>query len=407
MSSVRSLQRLFAASLSLTFALALSASAAAQDNPARDDSRPEAQTRDAQPPAPAERPRQVEPAAAPDRPAQDRPAQDATAPAQRPAEARPAAADNPDAKAGDRAKDKDKKEEMPQGTPVFWRDPGDISARDLMAGPGGDGTRPDISRLTFIEEEQGGYSVKYRVRDGAGRVWVAKVGKEAQPETAATRLVWAAGYPAEVNYLVPCVRIEGAPAPRKEVDRCEGGGFANVRFEARPENVKRLTEWKWGQNPFHGSREMNGFVVLMALLNNWDLKDSNNKIVYHPEPGELHYLVSDLGATFGKTGNFITHNRNEPDDYAKSKFVKKVEGGRVEFAYAGKNTGLLENIPVKDARWIGSLLAQLTDRQLRDAFLAANYDAETANQLADSVRSKINELTALAAGPVADQASPQ
>jgi len=382
MSSEKGPFKLLAASLA--FACALSSFAAAQDE------RPREQRRDdpapaAQAPAPANTPAQ-DPAARPQRPAEADKVNDAV-----------------DAAAAEEGKGK--KDVMPQGTPVLWRDPGDISARDLRAGPGGEGPQPDLSRVSFVEEEQGGYSVKYRVRDGAGRVWVAKLGKEAQPETAATRIVWAVGYPAEVTYLAPCVRIEGAPAPRKEVERCEGGGFANVRFEARPDGVKRLTEWKWGENPFHGKREMNGFVVLMALLNNWDLKDSNNKIIHYPEQGELHYMVSDLGATFGKTGNFITHNRNEPEDYAKSRFVKKAEGGRVVFAYAGKNTGLLENIPVEDAAWVGSLLARLSDRQLKDAFLAANYSDEVASALAASVRAKINELTTLGAGAAPAQVS--
>src|SRR3712207_414854 len=83
-----------------------------------------------------------------------------------------------------------KKKEAPRGTPVLWRNPGDVSRLDLFAGPGGEAMRPRAP-FTFMEEEEGGYSKKYRVRDARGRVWVAKIGKEAQPETAATRLVWA------------------------------------------------------------------------------------------------------------------------------------------------------------------------------------------------------------------------
>src|SRR5215210_9459043 len=79
--------------------------------------------------------------------------------------------------------DKGKKKGPPQGTPVLWREPTDISSRDLLLGPGGEEMKPDLSRVTFIKEETGGYSKKYRVRDGRGRVWVAKIGKEAQPET--------------------------------------------------------------------------------------------------------------------------------------------------------------------------------------------------------------------------------
>ena len=43
--------------------------------------------------------------------------------------------------------------------------------------------KPDLSRITFVKEEKGGYSKKYRVKDGQGRTWVAKLGKEASGNT--------------------------------------------------------------------------------------------------------------------------------------------------------------------------------------------------------------------------------
>src|SRR5215204_3730082 len=150
-----------------------------------------------------------------------------------------------------------KKKQLPQGTRVLWREPANIDSRDLLLGPGGDKMKPDLSRVTFIKEEKGGYSKKYRIKDANGRVWVAKIGKEAQSETAAVRLVWAVGYVTEINYLVPSLTIEGK------------GTFENVRLEARPENVKRFDEWRWTENPFAGKRELQGLKVLMAFLENW------------------------------------------------------------------------------------------------------------------------------------------
>jgi hypothetical protein len=299
------------------------------------------------------------------------------------------------------------KKETPQGTPVLWRDPGDVAAKNMLLGPGGEEMKPDLSSVTFMEEETGGYSPKFRVKDGAGKIWVAKVGKESQPETVSSRLVWAVGYVTEIPYLVPCVHIKGAPETKKKVDRCEGKGYANVRFEARPENVKRLDEWGWTNNPFAGAKEFKGLIVLMALINNWDLKDANNKVLLVPggESGqnELHYIISDLGATLGKTGNFITHNRNSPKDFAKSKFIEKVEGQKVVFAYDGKNKGLMENITVAEAKWIGELLAKLTDEQIADAVRAANYSPEDARILTTEIRDRIKELTALPGGAATAQ----
>jgi hypothetical protein len=141
---------------------------------------------------------------------------------------------------------------------------------------------------------------------------------------------------------------------------------------------------------------------MMALINNWDLKDSNNEILHVRGPGgnELRYIISDLGATFGHaSGTFffwrLTRSRNNPGNYAKSKFFEKVKDNRVKLHYGGKNKGLFKNITVDDAIWMGTLLSQLSDQQIRDAFRAANYTPGQINLLANTVRARSAELVAL------------
>jgi hypothetical protein len=292
---------------------------------------------------------------------------------------------------GSFAQDKSNKNKSKEtGTPVLWRAPVDLPARDLLLGPGGEEMKPDLRGVTFLKEETGGYSKKFRVRDGSGREWVAKVGKEAQSETAAVRLIWAVGYVTEINYLVPRLNIEGK------------GVFENVRLEARPEHIKRLDEWKWSDNPFVNTKELQGLIIMMALLNNWDIKDANNKIlrVRNEATGrnELHYVVSDLGATFGKVKTNIPvvwrirRNRNDPEDYSQDPFLEDVKGGNVFLFYKGKRQDLFDYIKVEEARWIGSLLSKLSDHQIGDAFRAANYTPEEVRMLTATIRSRINEL---------------
>src|SRR5687767_5628991 len=213
-----------------------------------------------------------------------------------------------------------KKKEIPRGVPVLWTAPININSRNLYLGPGGAAMRPNLSRITFLEEDKGGYSgTKYRIRDGAGREWVAKIGKEAQSEAAAVRLLWAVGYETEINYLVPRLTIPGK------------GTFEDVRLEARLANEKRHDEWKWDENPFIGTRHFQGLKVMMLFLENWDIKDSNNEVIQVKGTNRLRYVVSDLGATFGKTGGLpllwtVTRSRNNPEDFEKAKFVEGVEG---------------------------------------------------------------------------------
>jgi hypothetical protein len=285
------------------------------------------------------------------------------------------------------AKDK-KKNKLPRGTPVLWTAPADINSRNLYLGPGGTAMKPNLRRIRFIKEEKGGYSKKFRIRDGSGRVWVAKIGKEAQSETVAVRLLWGAGYETEVNYLVGRLTIPGK------------GTFDDVRLEARPSSEKRLTEWEWEDNPFIGKPEYQGLKVMMLLMENWDIKNSNNVIIQVKGTDRLRYVISDLGATFGKTGSLpvlwrITRSRNNPEDYEKAKFVEGVKGNVVNFRYGGKKREIFDDIKIADAKWIGSLLKRLSREQISDAFRAANYPPEEIGILSDAVLDRIEQLISL------------
>jgi hypothetical protein len=288
---------------------------------------------------------------------------------------------------------KDKKKKSYTGTPVLWREPADIESRNLLLGAGGEGMKPNLTSITFIEKKKGGHSTKYLVRDGDGNEWVAKVGKEAQTDTAANRLLWAVGYETEIAYLVPHLTIPGK------------GTLDNVRLEARPADVKRIGEWKWDDNPFKGTPQLQGLKITMALVNNWDMKDSNNQVLAtrgERSGGELRYIISDLGGTFGKTGGIISRSRNKPSDYVKAEFVKSVKGDLIDFNYRGKNKKLFNNLTVQDAKWISGWLGRLSDEQIKDAFRAANYTPEEVEQLAGAVRERIDALTKISTTSTAD-----
>jgi hypothetical protein len=287
---------------------------------------------------------------------------------------------------------KSKKPEITYNGPaVLWRAPQDIATRNLLVGAGGESMKPDLSRVTFVEVKTGGWSTKYRVKDGKGNEWVAKLSKEAQPETAANRLLWAIGYETEIAHLVPELTIEGK------------GSFKNVKLEARPDAVKRAGYWLWASNPFVGKPEFQGLKIMMVLFNNWDMKDDNNAIlaVKGEANSERRFIVSDLGATFGKTGGIISRSRNKPSDYVKSDFVKAVRGNQIDFSYGGKNGKLFDDITVSDAKWLAGWLGKLSDEQIKDAFRAANYSPEEVDQLAGAVRARINALANPSSGVAA------
>lgn len=313
-----------------------------------------------------------------------------------------------------------KKKQPPTGTPILWRDPGDASLRGLRYGPGEPAMGP-LAPFTFIKEDPTGASPKFRVKDARGVTWTVKYGIEAQSETFATRLVWAMGYFAEEAYYLERAEIQNLPRLSRGQEFVTGSVVRGARFEPRRAGVTRGVIWDWLKNPFVGTRELDGLKVLMVLLANYDTRLENNRVLHVKNPNtgdmEARYVVTDLGATLGKVGGLGGKRvKNSLPEFQASKFIVSVANGIVEFDYstrpqgAGKFASLfspgygksqankekaMRHIPVENARWIGKMLARLSDEQLRDAFRAAGYDTATMEGFIKALRERINALVAL------------
>lgn len=299
---------------------------------------------------------------------------------------------------------------------VLWNDPGKIQSRNLLDGPGSRALAP-VPPFTFIKEDKEGESPKLDVRDGRGVLWSVKLGEEAQSETTATRLVWAVGYFAEEAYYFENVKIRKLPKHLSRGDEhvAPGDFLVGARFEPRRSHIKRDDTWDWDKNPFKDTKHLSGLKILMILLNNFDAREANNRILYDKRSStkEALYYVTDLGATLGRAGGLGgKRTKNNLNDFLSTRFVLGIEDGAVEFDYDTRPSKLghlsvlyppyyrgevkkeksMRGIPVEHARWIGTLLSQLTDEQLRDAFRAANYDEEIREGYVRSLRMRIDQL---------------
>lgn len=296
---------------------------------------------------------------------------------------------------------------------MLWRDPIDITSRDLYYGPGGKKHQPR-GTFVFVKEDLDGTNPKFVVRDQDGVKWKVKLGLEARPETAASRIVWAAGYFANEDYFVADLQVSGMP-PRLHRGQkliSPDGSVHNVRLKREENDEKKIGEWKWRYDPFTGTRELNGLRVLMALINNWDLKDVNNAV--YSVGAERVYMVSDLGASFGSAGRAWPRGKAKSnlDSYRHSKFIRKFKVNSVdlqgparpmliyvvnpkEYISRIRMEWIGKNIPRDDARWMGRVLGQLSPRQIRDAFLAAGYNSGEVEGFAEVVQQRIDELREL------------
>jgi hypothetical protein len=291
---------------------------------------------------------------------------------------------------------------------TIWRDPGEVERLDFRAGPGGPGGAP-APPFTFVAEHATGSNPCLSVRDANARTWRIKWGDEVRSETFAVRLAWAAGFYAESAYFVPEGRIEEL----KELGRarsCVGEDccFRDARFERDEGGVRKLFDehgWSWDENPFAGTRELNGLKVMMMLVSNWDNKDvrdvargSNTAVFEHRlEDGtiEARYLIIDWGATMGRWGTPITRTKWDCEGYASQngEFVLGVENGFVRWGYTGQRTDeATEGIRVEDVRWLQRYVGRITDGQLREGLLASGATAEEVECFTKAVRERINLL---------------
>jgi hypothetical protein len=266
------------------------------------------------------------------------------------------------------------------------------AARDLFWGVGGKRLAPDPSvRYRVIDTKRSGFSRGYDVRGPEDREWSAKFPPEAGTEVAASRIHWGIGYHQPPIYLVPKWTADKATTPNPQLP---------ARFREKKPDLHGLDakdSWSYYQNPFVGTRELAGLLVLQAMLGNSDLKDDNNRLYKLDEPFEgarTWYVARDLGQTFGRTG-VIDAPRGYIEFFDHTPYITGVDNARVVFDWRGRHDALLENIKPSDVRWICGRLATLTDDQWHDAFRAGGFGEDVTERFIRRLKQKIAEGLAL------------
>jgi hypothetical protein len=307
---------------------------------------------------------------------------------------------------------RNKGEALPRLKAVIWHPTVDVNQLNLFYGAGGkEGAPSPGAKYKFKKEDMNGTSPKFDVEDDKGIKWRVKLGEEPRAETAATRLLFAAGYFVDEDYYLDELHVEGLPPLKRGQSFVTGDGVVHgARLERRMKEIKKLGTWDWFKNPFVGTKEFNGLRVMMSLVNNWDLKTINNSI--YEVSDEAAYAVSDVGATFGKTGNPLHRSKSVLKDFEDSKFIDKVTGDFVDFVMHSRPPLLAavnipnyekrthvqdvtKHIPLADAKWLGERLSQLTEEQVRDCFRAGGYTQEEVEGYSTVIQNRIAALNAL------------
>lgn len=264
--------------------------------------------------------------------------------------------------------------------------------RDLFWGVGGKRLAPDPNaRYAVVEIKRGGYSRGYTVTGPGDREWSAKFPPEASTEVVASRIVWGLGYHQPPIYHLAEWIAEKAPSPNPQLP---------ARFREKSPDLNGLksdTLWSYYRNPFLGTPQLNGLLVLHAMLGNSDLKDDQNALYTLKKPLEgamRWYVARDLGQSFGRSG-VLDPPRGDPDVFESTGFIRGVSSGKVRLEYYGRHKALFDNITPADVRWICDRLAALSDEQLQAAFRAGGYPSSLSERFIRRLKQKIAEGRAL------------
>jgi hypothetical protein len=271
--------------------------------------------------------------------------------------------------------------------------PGQVSARNIVAGP----QRKDgfTSRQTitckFDPKDLSGASPKFACLRGDEELKVKYGGGNAEvyAEVAATRLLWALGFGADVMYPVR-VLCDGCPESLRGLPR-EGG---HIEFD--PATIERKLDarefpeddtWSWRE--LDAVREDLGgaprahrdaLKLLAVFLQHTDTKPQQQRLVCldaAPKDGaedaapcaKPFMMINDLGLTFGRANTFNVNAMGMNLVQWAATPVWRQDGacvGNLPKSF----TGTLENpvISEEGRAFLAGLMTQLTDKQIADLF---------------------------------------
>jgi hypothetical protein len=288
-----------------------------------------------------------------------------------------------------------------------WR-PLDTSSLDLTRGPALPASQRVPAHVTcafvYPEKPVGGMTPKFSCDLGNEDVVKVKYGEkngEVYAEVAASRLLWALGFQADVMYPTR-VTCRGCPADPfaassadwgrgkpKDVSTKEFDPAVIERESGSAVEVPGYEGWAWPELDKISSRstgatraQLDAFKLLAVFIQHSDSKPGQQEIVCQEGAkqkdakgnetcAEAWLVIKDLGGSFGKATK-LNSSKMRLEDWDSAIMWKDATKCIADMPRSF--TGSLEDPVISEAgrRFLADQLLKLRDRQIRDLFLVSN-----------------------------------
>lgn len=155
---------------------------------------------------------------------------------------------------------------------------------------------------------------------------------------------------------------------------------AEPKIESNEFNVGA---WSWDEEDHTARRELRGFAIFAAWINNYDMRWDNTRLrIVEKADGarELRHVISDLGSGFGAAGGQLKHSSGELNDLPWT-LASQTAWAIVPRPYYITNfISLFPNetfrrTTIDDARWMARMIGQLSEEQILAALMNTGLES--------------------------------
>jgi hypothetical protein len=272
-----------------------------------------------------------------------------------------------------------------------------VSHMDIKRGPQGPFAFDPAETVTceFTPQSHGkGSTPKFECALPSGRALKVRYGSdngEVYAQVAATRLLWALGFPATRMYPVKVVCRGCPPDPFKDATAAPQSSAttfdpATIEVKADGETIETKPDegWKWDELDLidekaggASARERDALKLLAALMQHSSSKRINQRILCLDAPAcrRTALLMLDVGKTFGRANLWNKDNIGAVNYQAWAGMPMWKESTGCVANLPGSLTGTLHHprISEEGRKFLADLLNQLSDAQIRDLFDVSRF----------------------------------